>query len=65
MVENFVRADASVKNVLLIYQATVNGWTADNFHQCCDGKGPTLHIIKTDKNRIFGGYTSVSWDKSG
>ena len=31
----------------------------------CDGKGPTLTVIKTTTGHIFGGYTSVSWDKSG
>ena len=30
----------------------------------CDGKGPTLTVIKTTTGHIFGGYTSVSWDKS-
>ena len=31
----------------------------------CDKKGPTLTVIKTTTGHIFGGYTSVSWDKSG
>ena len=42
------------------YQATVNGWSSSTFHSNCDGKGPTVTIIRVGKY-IFGGYTSVSW----
>ena len=44
------------------YQATVNGWSSSTFHSNCDGKGPTVTIIRVGKY-IFGGYTSVSWRK--
>jgi len=33
------------------------------FHRKCDGKGPTVTIIKVN-NYIFGGYTDVSWTSS-
>ena len=45
------------------YQATVNGWSGSNFHSNCDGKGPTVTIIRVGKY-IFGGYTSLSWPSS-
>jgi len=45
------------------YQATVNGWSSYTFHSNCDGKGPTVTIIRVGKY-IFGGYTSVSWSYS-
>ena len=45
------------------YRATVNGWSSYNFHSCCDGKGPSVTIIRVGKY-IFGGYTSYSWSKS-
>ena len=44
------------------YRATVNGWSSYTFHSKCDGKGPTVTIIRVGKY-IFGGYTSVSWSK--
>ena len=44
------------------YQATVNGWSSYTFHSNCDGKGPTVTIIRVGKY-IFGGYTKVSWSK--
>jgi len=45
------------------YQATVNGWSSYTFHSKCDGKGPTVTIIRVGKY-IFGGYTSLSWSSS-
>jgi len=44
------------------YQATVNGWSSSTFHSNCDGKGPSVTIIRVGKY-IFGGYASVSWSK--
>ena len=47
----------------LIYRGSKDGWSAeDDFHRLCDGKGPTLTIIKVkETGKICGGYTSVSW----
>ncbi|KAM7434953.1 hypothetical protein ABFA07_015053 [Porites harrisoni] len=45
------------------WHASVDGWAASTFHSRCDGKGPTVTIIRVGKY-IFGGYTSVSWDSS-
>jgi len=42
------------------YQATVNGWSSSTFHSNCNGKGPSVTIIRVGKY-IFGGYISVSW----
>ena len=47
----------------LIYKMTVNGSTASDFHKYCDNKGPTLTIIETTNNEIFGGFTPLSWNK--
>ena len=44
------------------WRASVDGWAASTFHSRCDGKGPTVTIIKVGRY-IFGGYTSVSWGK--
>ena len=42
------------------WHATTDGWAASTFHSNCDGKGPTVTIIKVD-NYTFGGYSDVSW----
>ena len=44
------------------WRASVDGWAASTFHARCDGKGPTVTIIRVGRY-IFGGYTSVSWGK--
>ena len=44
------------------WRASVDGWAASTFHSRCDGKGPTVTIIRVGKY-IFGGYISISWGK--
>ena len=46
----------------LIYKGTRDGFTIDDFHRCCDSQGPTITIIQTLDNYLFGGYTSISWN---
>ena len=43
---------------------SINGSTSKDFHNYCDNKGPTLTIVKTTKNKIFGGFTPLNWDNS-
>ena len=50
---------------LLIYKATKNGLTSYDFHKYCDGKGPTVSIIKTGDNILFGGFLNISWSNYG
>ena len=49
----------------LIYRSSEHGYTARSFHECCDNRGPTLIIIKSDGGWIFGGYTTRSWSGIG
>ena len=44
----------------LLFRASTDGKTPEDFHRCCDKKGPTLVLIKS-REYIFGGYTSKSW----
>ncbi|CAF0978635.1 unnamed protein product [Didymodactylos carnosus] len=47
----------------LIYKATLDGFRAQDFHRCCDSKGPTMTIIQgKNDNYLFGGYAEISWD---
>ncbi|CAF1358490.1 unnamed protein product [Adineta steineri] len=48
----------------LMYKATRDGFYANTFHSRCNNKGPTITIIQSSNNYIFGGYTSVSWTSS-
>jgi hypothetical protein len=45
----------------LIYKASRDGFDANAFHSRCDNKGPTMTIIQSNNNYIFGGYTSIPW----
>lgn len=49
----------------LIYRATIDGDTSQIFHKHCDNKNATLVVVKTIKDVIFGGYTSISWNQCG
>jgi len=46
----------------LLYRATRDGQRYVDFHSRCDNKGATAVLWRTDDNRVFGGFTSVSWD---
>ena len=49
----------------LIYRASKDGGTSNDFHNKCDNKGQTICLFKNEKGNIFGGYASISWDKNG
>ena len=42
-----------------------DGFTVDKFNDLCLNKGPTLTVIKTHQDFLFGGFTSVPWMKNG
>ncbi|CAF1127911.1 unnamed protein product, partial [Brachionus calyciflorus] len=48
----------------LVYRATIDGFSAANFHQKCDNIFPTLTIIQTTTGEILGGYTEQTWAPS-
>ena len=50
------------------WRATRDGWASSTFHSNCDGKVPTLVIVKVVKdsrNLIFGGYSNHTWADDG
>jgi len=47
-----------------IYVASTDGDDSSDFHEKCDGKGPTVVIVETTTGNVFGGYSSVSWESS-
>ena len=49
----------------LIFRMSENGTKSEDFHKYCDNKGPTLILIKTTKNKIFGGFTPLNWNDTG
>ena len=51
----------TIKKFKTLYKASENDYSASKFHQICDGKGPTITIIKSNYGNIFGGYASKQW----
>ena len=49
----------------LILRMSENGTKSEDFHKYCDNKGPTLTLVKTTKNKIFGGFTPLNWNNNG
>ena len=47
----------------LIFKMSQNGTKSEDFHKYCDNQGPTLILVKTTTNRIFGGYTPLNWQR--
>lgn len=45
----------------LIYRASRDGYNAEDFHKHCDNQGPTLSLLFSELDRLFGGYTDISW----
>ncbi|KAF2075741.1 hypothetical protein CYY_002984 [Polysphondylium violaceum] len=49
----------------MIYRASKDGILESSFRSACDGKGPTIIVIKTTEDCVFGGYNSQSWNSDG
>ena len=45
----------------LLWKGSTDGFGAATFHSKCNSQGPTLTVIKSKHDRVFGGFTSVSW----
>ncbi|CAF2562409.1 unnamed protein product [Rotaria sp. Silwood2] len=48
----------------LIYKASRNGFDGNTFHSLCNNQGPTMTIIQSNNNYLFGGYTAIPWSSS-
>ena len=58
------RLNKEVKGLKKLYQATIDGDGAINFHSRCDNIPNTLILIKSAGKRRFGGFTSIQWSST-
>ena len=58
LINSWIAPNKNLKYELL-YRATRDGDTLNDFHQKCDNKSPIIVIGKTPKGYIFGGYTKI------
>ncbi len=49
----------------LLYRGSEHNFDLSKFHQLCDGKGPTLVIVRSTQKKLFGGYSKISWHSNG
>ena len=60
MLKNWINPNNSI-NFELLYRATRDGDSLNDFHLKCDNESPTITIIKTENGKIIGGYTKIPW----
>ena len=63
LIINWIRQKTN-KNIIkfeLIFKMSENGYSSKDFHKFCDNQGPTLLLIETKDNKIFGGFTPLNW----
>ena len=57
-----MNSELKIKEIIPIFHAERENFSASAFHKECDGKANTVVIAKTSKDKIIGGYTPVSWE---
>ena len=67
LITNWILGSIDEKEIKfeLIFKMSKNGNKSEEFHKYCDDKGPTLTLVKTTKNKIFGGFTPLNWKNKG
>ena len=67
LINNWIEEAVNSKEIEfeLIFKMSENGTKASDFHKYCDNKGPTLTLVKTTKNKLFGGFTPLNWNNQG
>ena len=48
-----------------LFRGSRDGFSNDKFHALCDNQGPLLVLVKTGKDILIGGFSSVPWKNSG
>jgi hypothetical protein len=46
----------------LLWRGSRDGFTAEAFHRCCDGRERTLTVIRDKGGNIFGGFAVPGWE---
>lgn len=59
--ERFNKFDSKLTACSLQCRGSQIGYNAKKFHELSDNKSSTLLLVKTQDNKIFGGYTSCKW----
>ena len=49
----------------LLYRGSRDGYKFEDIHSKIHNKGKTIVIIKSNTNKVFGGYTPIPWTSNG
>mmetsp|Transcript_24610 Transcript_24610/g.28161 ORF Transcript_24610/g.28161 Transcript_24610/m.28161 type:complete len:266 (-) Transcript_24610:199-996(-) len=47
-----------------VYKASKDGWSAIDFHNCCDGRGSGLVVVLTNSGKKIGGFNPIGWQST-
>lgn len=50
-----------MKGMKLLYRASENKFSMEKFYEKCSNIPHTLILVKTEFNKIIGGYTPLIW----
>jgi hypothetical protein len=51
----------NITDATLLYRASEHEFSVKEFHRLCDGETNTLVLVKTEFNKIIGGFTPIPW----
>ena len=57
----FSQINKRLVSARLLFRASQHNFQSALFKDTCVGRAPTLMIAKSDKGKIFGGYTPAKW----
>lgn len=60
MIKNWIQPNGNIY-LELLYRATRDGDSYNDFHSKCDKEVPNISLIKLDNGIIIGGYTTIGW----
>jgi hypothetical protein len=52
---------SKIKSYKLIFRASEQKFSIENFYQLCSNSSNTLILAKTEYNKIIGGFTKIPW----
>ena len=62
ILEEIKKVIGKINEIKLIYRATRDGSSINEFHSCCDFIPNTLMLVQTTDGYKFGGFTSTGWN---
>ena len=51
----------NISHAHLLFRASEHEFSIKEFHKLCDGESNTMVIVRTEFNKIIGGFTSIPW----